>query len=61
MEGRGVLQDLITDVEELELPQIPVERWIIDLYELGFLDDPGTAMHLPTHYRKTVHIDTVSR
>ena len=61
MEGRGVLQDLIPHVGELELPQIPVVGLIIDPYDHGFLDDHGNAMHLPTNNRKTVHIDTVSR
>ena len=30
-------------------------------YEYDFLDDSGNAMYLPTHNRKTVQIDKVSR
>ena len=61
MESRGVLQDIILDVWELELPQVPVEGWIIDPYEHGFLDSPDSAVCFPTHYGETVHIETVSR
>ena len=57
MKSKGVLQDLIPDVEELELAQVPAEGWIIDPYEQGFLDGPGNAVCLPTHNGKNVHTD----
>ena len=58
---QGYLADPVSDVDELELAQVPVERWIIDHYKYGFLDGPGNAMCLSTHNVKTVHIDTASR
>ena len=52
MEGRGVLQDIIPDVGQLKLAQVPNERWIIDPYEYGFLNDPGNAVHFLTTMEK---------
>ena len=52
MEGRGILQDLIPDVVELEPAKVPFEEWIIDPYEHGFLDDLDRAVCLPTHHIK---------
>ena len=60
MEGRDALQDFIPDVGQLQLSQIPTEGWIIDPYEHGLLDGPGNAVHFPTHYGKTVHINGMS-
>ena len=41
MEGRGVLQDLIPNVGQLELAYVPIMGWIIDPDVQGFLDGPG--------------------
>ena len=49
-----------SEMGELELAQSPVEGWIINPYEHGFLDGPGNTMCLPIKSGKTVHIDTVS-
>ena len=61
MEGRGVLQDFIPDVQQLNLAQVPIEGWIIDPYENGLLDGPANTMCFPTHFPKTVHIDAVAQ
>ena len=44
VEVRGVEQDLIPYVGQLVLANVPIERWIIDPYEHGLLDDPGNGM-----------------
>ena len=49
MEGRGVLQDLIPDVGELELATVPAKGWIIYPDVLGLLDGPGNTLYLPTN------------
>ena len=38
MKGRGVLQDLIPDVGQLELAYVPIKGCIIDPYVHGILD-----------------------
>ena len=60
MEGRGVLQDLIPDVGQLELGYVPIEQWIIDPEVHDLLDGPGNTVHLPTHYGEIVHTDVMT-
>ena len=57
MEGRGVLQDLIPDVGQLVLPEIPVEGSVIDSYEHGLLDGPDNPRCFPVSSGETVHTD----
>ena len=61
MEGRGVLLDLIKNVGQLELADVPVERWIIYPDVCGLLDGPDDVLHLPTHFEKLVHADVITR
>ena len=61
MECRGPLQDLITNVGQLELAYFPIKGWIIEHNVHGLLDGPGDIMHLSTYYGEIVHPDTVSR
>ena len=58
--GRGVLQDLIPDVGQLELAYAPIKGWSIDPDVYGLLDDPGNALYIPTHYGETVHTDVMT-
>ena len=49
MEGRGVLQDLIQNVGQLELTYVPIIGQIIDPDVHSLLDGPGTTVcSLPT-------------
>ena len=57
VEGWGILQDLIPDVEQLVLSRVPVEGWVIDLNEHGPLDGPSNTVH---HNGKAVLIDRMS-
>ena len=61
MEGRGVLQDLIPNVGQLELAYVPIKGCIIDPDVHLLLDGPGDLVHLPTHYREIVHTDAMTR
>ena len=60
VEGRGVEQDLIPYVGQLELVNIPVEGWIIDPYVCGLLDFTSDVVYLPTHYKEAVHTDVIT-
>ena len=60
MEGRVVLQDIISDVRQLELAYVPVKGWIIDPEVHGILDGPDNTVCLPTHYGETVHSDVMT-
>ena len=60
MEGQGVLQDLIPDVWQMVLPQVPAEGWVIDSNEHGLLDGPSDIVHFSAHNEKTVLIDMIS-
>ena len=59
MEGSGVLQDLIPDVQKLVFPQIPVEGRVIDSYEHHLLDGPGNPVWFHANNGETVHTDAV--
>ena len=52
MEVRGVEQDLIQYVGQLELPNVPVEGWVIGPDVYGILDDP---CHIVSHNGEIVH------
>ena len=60
MEGRGVFQDLIPNVGQLELACVPIKEWIIYPDIHGFLGGPGNTVYLPTHYGETVHSDAMT-
>ena len=60
MECRGVLQDLIPDVGKLEFAWGPVEGWITDPGEHSLLDNPTSAMSIPSHYVKIVYTNAMS-
>ena len=57
--GRGVLQDLIPDMGQLEFAQIAIEGWVINPYEHGILDGSGNAMCLPTHNGEIFNTDAM--
>ena len=44
VEVRNVEQDLIPDVGQLVLSNVPVMGWIIDPYEHSLLDSPSDGM-----------------
>ena len=46
VEVRGAEQDLIPYVEQLVYFSVPVEGWVIVLYEHSFLDGPNNGMQL---------------
>ena len=52
MEVRSVEQDLISYMGQLVLPNVPVKRWIIDLYIQCLLDGSSKGMHHPNHNEK---------
>ena len=60
MEGRGVLQDLIPDMGQLELACVSIKGWIIYAEVHGLLDGPGNTVCLPTHYGEIVHSDVMT-
>ena len=60
MDGRGVEQDLIPYVGQLELASVPVKGWIIDPDVLGFLYGPCYVVCLPTHYGEVAHTDVMT-
>ena len=61
MEGRGVKQDLIPYVGQLELANIPVKGWIIDPDEHGFFYGLSEVVHLPTNYGEVVCTEAMTR
>ena len=61
MEGRGVKQDLIPNVGQLEYVNVSLKEWIIDPDIHGLLDAPSGVAHLPANYGKIVHTDDVLR
>ena len=48
VESRGIKQDFIPYVGQLELANVPIEGWIIDPDEHGPLNDPWDVLWLPT-------------
>ena len=60
MEGRGVLQDLIPDVWQLDLAYVPVKGWIIDPDVHGLCHGSGNTVHLSTHHEEIVHTDAMT-
>ena len=58
MEGRGVLQDLIPDVGQLELAHVPIGGCILDPDVHG-LHGSGSTLCFPTHYVEIVHTDAI--
>ena len=60
MGGRGILEDLIPNVEQLELAHFPFKGWIIDPDFHGLLVGPGNTVHLPTHYGEIVYTEVVT-
>ena len=60
MEGRGVEQDLIQYVGQLELVIVPVKGWIINLAVTGLLYGPNDGMCLPTNYGEVVCTDVMT-
>ena len=61
MEGRGVWQDLIPHVGQLEIANVPVKGWIIDHDVYGLLYGSSDVVHLPTHCGKVVYTDVMTR
>ena len=57
MEGRGVKQDLMPNVGQLEFANVPIKGWIIDPDIHGLLDGPNGIVHLPAHCGEIVHTD----
>ena len=57
MEGRGVLQNLIANVGQLEIVYIPVKGWIIDPDVHGYFDGTSDIVHLPTLYGEIVYTE----
>ena len=60
MEDRGVLQDLIPDVGQLELACVPIKGWIIGPNVHILLCGPGNNVCLHTHYEKIVNNDVMT-
>ena len=56
----GVWQNLIPYLEQLILPNVSFEWWIIDPYLHDLLDHPSKAVWLPTHNGKTAHTGMVT-
>ena len=59
MEGRGVKQDLISNVEQMKFASVPVKGWIIDPEVHDLLYGLSGVLHLSTHYGEIVHIDVM--
>ena len=59
MEGRGVKQDLIPNVGQLEFANFHVKGLIIDPDVHGLLDGPGGVVCLPASYGEIVHTDVM--
>ena len=60
MEGRGIKQDLIPYVGQLELANIPFEGYIIDPGIHGLLDGPYNVVHLSTNYGEVFYTDMMT-
>ena len=45
---------------ELVLPQVPVEGWVLNMYEHGLLDGPGLVVDLFLHYVELFWVNWVS-
>ena len=60
MKGKGVLQDLIPNVGQLELAYVPIKGWITDPDVHGFLNGPGNTVRLPSYYGEIVHSGTMT-
>ena len=60
MQGRGIEQDLISYVGQLEFTNVPIEEWTIDPDVHHPFDSPCNVMHLPTHYGKNVHTSVMT-
>ena len=60
MEDRSVLQNLITDVGQLELAYVPIKEWIIYSDVCGLLDGLWNIAQLPLHYGKIVNTDVIT-
>ena len=56
MEVRGVEQDLIPYVGQLELPKVPVEGWVIDPDVHGLFCGLCNAVQLSDHNGQVVHL-----
>ena len=61
MEGRGVLQDLIPYVGQLEHAYVPIKGCISDPYEYSLLYGPGDMVCLPTYGREVINTDGMTR
>ena len=59
--GKGVEQDLIPYVGQLELSSVPVKGWVIDPDVYGLLYGPCNVVCLPTHHGEVVHTDVMLR
>ena len=60
MEGRGIKQDLIPYLGQLEFANDPIQGWIIDPDVYGLLDGPCDVVHLPTHYEEVINPDVMT-
>ena len=54
VECRGIKQDFIPYVGQMEFVNVSIEGWIIGCDLHGFLDGPCDVMCLPTHYGEVV-------
>ena len=54
VEVRGVEKDLIPNVGQLVLTNVPIKWWIIDPYINSLLDSLNKGVWLPTHNAETV-------
>ena len=55
MMGRGIKQDSIPHVGQLEFANVPIEGWIIDPDVHGLLNGPCDVVCLPTYYGEVFH------
>ena len=60
LEVRGIEQDLIPYVRQLELPTVPVEEWAIHPDLHGHLDGPCDVVQLPAHIGEFFHPDMMT-
>ena len=61
LKGRGVLQDLTSNVGQSELVYFPIKGLFIDPDVHGLLYGPGDIVCLPTHYGEIAHTDVMTR
>ena len=59
LEGRGIEQDLIPYLVQLEFTNVLIEEWIIDPDAHGLLDG-SYVLPLPTHYGEVINTDMIT-